>query len=186
MNHMDFAELRSSIFEGEEDATLEETPFRDQLRRPLVGFPLILGAGALCLWAFDKFSQDGKLLESEGEYNYRPFVVSVLGLFPLGFGLGGLMRGLDAHDEVNKYEQVLETAEAEMERLEAEAAEKEAEEQSQQQQENMAAESNAGTVSFYLDGFSAPNSTTQGIYGSTFGQQPVSTRPSFQNSVFGF
>ena len=52
---MDFAELRSSIFEGEEDATLEETPFRDQLRRPLVGFPLILGAGALCLWAFDKF-----------------------------------------------------------------------------------------------------------------------------------
>ena len=183
---MDFAELRSSIFEGEEDATLEETPFRDQLRRPLVGFPLILGAGALCLWAFDKFSQDGKLLESEGDYNYRPFVVSVLGLFPLGFGLGGLMRGLDAHDEVNKYEQVLETAEAEMERLEAEAAEKEAEEQSQQQQENMAAESNAGAVSFYLDGFSAPNSNTQGIYGSTFGQQPVSTRPSFQNSVFGF
>ena len=186
MNHMDFAELRSSIFEGEEEATMVETPIRDQLRRPLVGFPLILGFGALGLWGFDKFSQDGKLLEHEGEYNYRPFVVSVLGLFPLGFGLGGLVRGLDAHDEINKFEQVLETAEAEMERLEAEAAEKEAEEQSEQQQESMAAESNAGSVSFYLDGFSAPNTNTQGIYGSTFGQQPISTRPSFQNSVFGF
>ena len=69
---MDFAELRSSIFEGEEEATIEETPLRDQLRRPLVGFPLMLGIGALGLWGFDKFSQDGKLLENA---NVETFIV---------------------------------------------------------------------------------------------------------------
>ncbi len=109
-----------------------------------------------------------------------------MGLFPLGFGLGGLFRGLDAHDEVNKYEQVLETAEAEMERLETEAAEKEAEEQSQSQQEQYAAESHAGSMSFFLNAASTPNSNTMGIYGDAVGQQGVSTRGNFQKDIFGF
>jgi len=183
---MDFAALRSSIFEGEEDDAVAETPIKDQLSRPLVGFPILMGIGSLGLWAFDKYSQDGKLLSSEGEYNYRPFVVSAMGLFPLGFGLGGLFRGLDAHDEVNKYEQVLETAEAEMQRLETEAAEKEAEEQSQEQQEQYAAESHAGSMSCFLNAASSPNSNTMGIYGDAVGQQGVSTRGNFQKDIFGF
>jgi hypothetical protein len=179
---MDFAALRSSIFEGEEEDALTETPIKDQLSRPLVGFPILMGIGSLGLWAFDKYSQDGKLLASEGEYNYRPFVVSALGLFPLGFGLGGLFRGLDAHDEVNKYEQVLDTAEAEMERLETEAAEKEAEEQAEAEQKH--AESHSD--SFFLNAASAPNTNTIGIYGSAVGQNPVATRGNFQKDIFGF
>lgn len=178
---MDFAALRSSVFEGEEDDTITETPVKDQLTLPLVGFPILLGICSIGLWGFDKYSQDGKLLASEGEYNYRPFVISVLGLFPLGFGLGGLFRGLDAHDEANKYEQVLETAEAEMERLETEAAEKEAEDE--QAQEEYAAESNAG---LFFGAASSPNSNTLGIYGDAFGQSQVPTGRSFQKDIFGF
>jgi len=178
---MDFAELRSSIFEGEEEV-ITETPVKDQLTLPLVGFPILLGICSIGLWGFDKYSQDGKLLASEGEYNYRPFVISVLGLFPLGFGLGGLFRGLDAHDEANKYEQVLETAEAEMERLETDAAEKEAEEE-QAAEEQYAAEENAG---LFFSAASAPNSNTLGIYGDAFGQCQVPTQGNFQRDIFGF
>jgi hypothetical protein len=186
---MDFAELRSSIFEGEEEETIPDTPVKDQLVRPMVGFPLLLGVCSMGLWGFDKYAQDGKMLSSEGEYNYSPLVFSVLGLLPLGFGLGGLMRGMDAHDEASKYEQLIETAEAEMERLDAEAAEKEAEEEraAEEKRQSNAAESQAGSVSFYLNAASSPNSNTQGIYGSTFGQQgPISMKPSFQRDVFGF
>ena len=132
---MDFAELRSSIFEGEEEDTLQDTPLKDQLVKPMVGYPLLLGVCSLGLWGFDKYAQDGKLLSSEGEYNYAPFVFSILGMAGLSFGLGGVFAGLAAHDEAQKYEQLIDTAEAEMERLETEAAEREAEEQSQAQQE---------------------------------------------------
>jgi len=183
---MDFAELRSSIFEGEEEDTLQDTPLKDQLVKPMVGYPLLLGVCSLGLWGFDKYAQDGKLLSSEGEYNYAPFVFSILGMAGLSFGLGGVFAGLAAHDEAQKYEQLIDTAEAEMERLETEAAEREAEEQSQAQQEQYAAESNAGSMSFFLDAQSAPNANTMGIYGSAVGQFPVATRGNFQKDVFGF
>ena len=63
---------------------------------------------------------------------------------------------------------------------------KEAEEQSQAQQEQYAAESHAGSMSFFLNAASAPNSNTMGIYGDAVGQQGVSTRGNFQKDVFGF
>ncbi len=44
---MDFAALRSSIFEGEDDDAVVETPIKDQLSRPLVGFPILMGIGSL-------------------------------------------------------------------------------------------------------------------------------------------
>ena len=101
---MDFAQLRSNIFEGEEEVPTS-TPVRDQLRDSMVGFPLLLGMGSLTLWGFDKWFQNGELLSEDGEYNYRPLVFSLMGLFPLGFGLGGLFRGLQAASDEEKYEQ---------------------------------------------------------------------------------
>ncbi len=106
---MDFAQLRSNIFEGEEEV-VTSTPIRDQLRDSMVGFPLLLGMGSLTLWGFDKWFQNGELLSVDGEYNYRPLVFSLMGLFPLGFGLGGLFRGLQAASDEEKYEQVIEVA----------------------------------------------------------------------------
>ena len=103
---MDFAQLRSSVFDAEEES-VQSTPIRDQLRNPSVGFPLLLGICSLGLWGVDKFVQDNQLLTSEGEYDYRPMVFSVMGLFPLGFGLGGLLRGLEANEESEKYEEIL-------------------------------------------------------------------------------
>ncbi len=182
---MDFAQLRSNIFESE-DETPVSTPVRDQLRDSLVGFPLLLGVGSMGLWAFDKWFQDGELLSQEGEYNYRPMVFSLLGLFPLGFGLGGLFRGLQATQEMENYEQLIEVAEAEMERLESEAIEAEETTSSEEIQEKYGAESNGGMTTFFLDAEAMPNANTTGIYSSAFGQQPISTRGSFQRDTFGF
>jgi cell division protein FtsB len=182
---MDFAQLRANIFEAE-DETPVSTPVRDQLRDSLVGFPLLLGAGSLILWGFDRFAQDGKLLSSEGEYNYQPFVFSVLGLFPFGFGLGGLFRGLQANRDMENYETLIEVAEAEMERLESEVLEAESEAAEEEAREKYGAESSGGMATFFMDSTSTPNANTQGIYGSAFGQQPVSVRSSFQRDTFGF
>jgi len=182
---MDFAQLRANIFEGEEE-TPAATPVRDQLRDSAVGFPLLLGVGSLGLWAFDKWFQNGELLSEDGEYNYRPMVFSILGLFPLGFGLGGLFRGLQASQDMENYEQLIEVAEAEMERLEAEVIEAEETASAEEMQEKYGAESSGGMNTFFLSAESSPNANTQGIYGNAFGQQPVSVRSSFQRDTFGF
>ncbi len=182
---MDFAQLRASVFDAEEE-TVQSTPIRDQLRNPSVGFPLLLGICSMGLWGVDKFLQDNQLLTSEGEYDYRPMVFSVMGLFPLGFGMGGLFRGLAASEETEKYEEILETAEAEMERLEAELIEAEEEYAAEEAQQKFGAESNGGLNTFFLSPDAAPNANTMGIYGSAMGQQPVSVRSSFQRDTFGF
>jgi hypothetical protein len=182
---MDFAQLRSSVFDAEEES-VQSTPIRDQLRNPSVGFPLLLGICSLGLWGVDKFVQDNQLLTSEGEYDYRPMVFSVMGLFPLGFGLGGLLRGLEANEESEKYEEILETAEAEMERLESELVEAEDTQAAEEAQQKFGAESNGGLNTFFLSPSASPNTNTTGIYGSAMGQQPVSVRSSFQRDTFGF
>lgn len=184
---MDFAQLRQNIFEGEDDEDVDtRTPVRDELRQTSVGFPLILGAGALILWGVDRFMQNGELLEKEGEYNYRPVVVTLLGALPFGYGLGQLMRGLKCQDEVEKYEQLVETAEAEMEKLESEVVEMEQQREAEAQQKAAEASTNFGGVNFFMSAENATGTSTQGVYGSAFGQQPVHTRPDFQRTAFGF
>jgi hypothetical protein len=182
---MDFAQLRSNIFEGEEEVAAS-TPIRDQLRDSMVGFPLLLGMGSLTLWGFDKWFQNGELLSVDGEYNYRPLVFSLMGLFPLGFGLGGLFRGLQAASDEEKYEQVIEVAEAEMDRLESEVMEAEENSASEEMQEKFGAESNGGMTTFFLNADASPNANTTGIYSTAFGQEPLGTRASFQRDTFGF
>ena len=183
---MDFTQLRQSIFEAQEEEEVSGTPFRDELRKPTTGFPLLLGAGSLMLWAFDRFSQNGELLEKEGEYNYKPIVTGLLGLFPLGFGLGQLMRGVSCQEDMEKYEQLVDTAEAEMEKLESEIVDMETKQAEEETRKAAESSYGVGGVNFFMSADSAVGTSTQGVYGAAFGQQPVSTRPDFQNSLFGF
>ena len=183
---MDFAQLRHSIFEGEDEEPITNAPVREELRQPLVGFPLLLGGFSLILWAFDKFSQNGELLEKEGEYNYRPFVTTWLGVLPLGFGLGQLLRGVKCQDDMEKYEQLVDTAEAEMEKLESEVIEMEQQRDAEQQRKEAEASTSFGGVNFFMSAEDAGITSTQGVYGTAFGQQPISTRPDFQQRAFGF
>lgn len=185
-DNMDFAQLRQNIFETEEADAIVDTPVRDELRKPSVGFPLLLGIGSVALWAFDRFSQNGELLEKEGEYNYRPLVTGLLGLLPLGFGLGQLTRGLASQEELEKYEQLVATAEEEMEKLESEIVEME--QKNAEEAQKSAAESSVsiGGVDFFMNADTGVGTATQGVYGAAFGQQPIAMRPDFQNDVFGF
>jgi|TARA_R110000751_G_scaffold16139_3_gene51469 hypothetical protein len=128
---LDFAELRNRILmgEGEVPEEVQESPITKEFLRPATGFPILFGGLSVALVIADKMKLE--MLSKEGEYNYRPLVLSVFGFLPLGFGLGELVRGLTAQTQFSRYEKLVEAAEEEVTRLTEEG-----EEQAQQDNTN--------------------------------------------------
>ena len=123
---LDFAELRNRILMGEDEVPEEitESPITKEFMRPATGFPLLFGGLSVALVIADKLKLE--MLAKEGEYNYRALVLSVFGFLPLGFGLGELVRGLQAQKQFDRYEKLVSAAEEEVERLTEEDEEQDA------------------------------------------------------------
>ena len=114
---LDFAELRNRILMGEDEVPEEvkESPLTQEFLRPATGFPILFGGLSVAFVIADKLKLE--ILAQDGEYNYRPLILSIFGLFPLGFGLGELARGLQAQKQFERYERLVVAAESEVERL---------------------------------------------------------------------
>ena len=83
---LDFAELRNRILMGEDEVPEEvkESPLTQEFLRPATGFPILFGGLSVAFVIADKLKLE--ILAQDGEYNYRPLILSIFGLFPLGFG----------------------------------------------------------------------------------------------------
>lgn len=129
---LDFAELRNRILNGEEELPEEvtESPIVEEFLRPATGFPIVFGGLSVLFVVMDKLKLE--ILSQEGEYNYRPLVLSVFGFLPLGFGFGELMRGMSAQKQFDRYEKLVVAAEEEVTRLTEEDEEQEAQDNANQ------------------------------------------------------
>ncbi len=179
---LDFAELRNRILyadESEDSLEQKKTPLSEELTHPLTGFPLFLGGIMLAFVVMDKLKLN--ILAKEGEYNYRPLVISVFGFLPLGLGIGRLWRGMAASKEAERYEKLVEAAEQEVIKLEEQIESDESSDASQ----DYASEDWAFHIPALPGslGFGA-----EGIFeGQTVGQEPVVyRRPSFEAKTFGW
>lgn len=175
---LDFAELRNRILNGEEELPEEvtESPIVEEFLRPATGLPLVFGGLSVLFVVMDKVKLE--ILAQEGEYNYRPLVLSVFGFLPLGFGLGELMRGLSAQKQFDRYEKLVVAAEDEVTRLTEEEEEQVA--QDDANQDNYQAES-----FFNL----SPLSADTGVFaGPLVGQQQpmIGPAPTYEQRTFGW
>lgn len=175
---LDFAELRNRILNGEDELPEEvmESPLMEEFLRPATGLPLVFGGLSVLFVVMDKLKLE--ILAQEGEYNYRPIVLSVFGFLPLGFGLGELMRGLSAQKQFDRYEKLVVAAEEEVTRLTEEEEEQEA--QDNANQDNYQAES-----FFNL----SPLSADTGVFaGPLVGQQQpmIGPAPTYEQRTFGW
>ncbi len=175
---LDFAELRNRILNGEDELPEEvmESPLMEEFLRPATGFPLVFGGLSVLFVVMDKLKLE--ILAQEGEYNYRPLVLSVFGFLPLGFGFGELMRGLSAQKQFDRYEKLVVAAEEEVTRLTEEEEEQEA--QDNANQDNYQAES-----FFNL----SPLSADTGVFaGPLVGQQQpmIGPAPTYEQQTFGW
>tara|TARA_B100001113_G_C20999412_1_gene574266 strand:+ start:111 stop:644 length:534 start_codon:yes stop_codon:yes gene_type:complete len=176
---LDFAELRNRILMGEDEVPEEvkESPLTQEFLRPATGFPILFGGLSVAFVIADKLKLE--ILAQDGEYNYRPLILSIFGLFPLGFGLGELARGLQAQKQFERYERLVVAAESEVERL-TEDDEEQAEQDNTNEGNTYEAES-----FFNLD----PIAGVEGVFsGPLIGQtQPtVGPRPSYEAQTFGW
>ena len=198
---VDFTELRNRVLAGEEDAEAEATPSTLSLETTgnnITLAALLVGGGILTVRMLDRIKYEGKIFQpDESGTDYGKFVTVAFGWIPLAFGLGRVSRGLNAQDEIGKYETLVTEAEnfvtemeAEMEVKEAEAAElqqKAAEKQSSGYQFDLLSENwkshkpLGGDLDF--GGFGSNASST---YGSAFGQQPVFYRRSGKSPTSPF
>ena len=125
---VDFAELRSRILAGEEDATEDAlpTPLRTELREDnSTLFSILFGGALLGVSMMDRAKHDGAIFTTQNGNSYGP-LADALGFGSLMFGLGRLSRGLSAQDEINNYERLVEEAENIVLDAEAEVEETEA------------------------------------------------------------
>ncbi len=175
---LDFAELRNRILNGEDELPEEvmESPLMEEFLRPATGLPLVFGGLSVLFVVMDKLKLE--ILAQEGEYNYRPIVLSVFGFLPLGFGFGELLRGLSAQKQFDRYEKLVVAAEEEVTRLTEEEEEQEA--QDNANQDNYQAES-----FFNL----SPLSADTGVFaGPLVGQQQpmIGPAPTYEQRTFGW
>jgi len=178
---LDFAELRNRILMGEDEVPEEvtESPITKEFLRPATGFPILFGGLSVALVIADKIKLE--MLSKEGEYSYRPLVLSVFGFLPLGFGLGELVRGLQAQTQFDRYEKLVEAAEEEVERLNEEEKE-----QAQAAQET-ASQSNSyhAESQFNLSAFGPETGVFQS---GAFGQSMPTIGPgqTYEQTTFGW
>jgi hypothetical protein len=153
-----------------------ESPLMEEFLRPATGLPLVFGGLSVLFVVMDKLKLE--ILAQEGEYNYRPIVLSVFGFLPLGFGFGELLRGLSAQKQFDRYEKLVVAAEEEVTRLTEEEEEQEA--QDNANQDNYQAES-----FFNL----SPLSADTGVFaGPLVGQQQpmIGPAPTYEQRTFGW
>lgn len=176
---LDFAELRNRILMGEDEVPedIQESPITKEFLRPATGFPLLFGGLSIALVIADKMKLE--LLSKEGEYNYRPLVVSVFGFLPLGFGLGELVRGLSAQKQFGRYEQLVEAAESEVERL--------TEDDEEQDEQDNTNEGNTYEAEDYFN--LSPLGADTGVFSSPLVGQTMPTvgpRRTYEQKTFGW
>ncbi len=176
---LDFAELRNRILLGEDEVSedVKESPITQEFLRPATGFPILFGGLSVAFVIADKLKLE--ILAEDGEYNYRPLILSIFGLFPLGFGLGELFRGLSAQKQFERYERLVVAAESEVERL--------TEEDEEQAEQDNANEGNTYEAEsfFNLD----PIAGVEGVFsGPLVGQTSptMGRRPSYEAQTFGW
>jgi len=176
---LDFAELRNRILMGEDEVPdeVKESALAQEFLRPATGFPILMGGLSIAFVMADKLKLD--ILAKDGEYNYRPLILSVFGFLPLGFGLGELVRGISAQKQFDRYEKLVEAAEDEVERLTDDD-----EEQDEQDNTN---EGNYYESESYIN--LSPISGVEGVFsGPLVGQtQPqIGPSPSYEQMTFGW
>jgi hypothetical protein len=174
---LDFRDLRERILAGEEEEFEEEvdSPLQIEGREAPTLVPFALSVGLIGFWFYDTYLAEGSAV---GEGTKR--MILTTGVISAGFGLGRLTRGLTAQDQNERYERLLDEADAKIEELEKEAQEAEEEKEAEQEAEN---ESN----SYHFDYLSAEDSsyhipTIGGV--SAFGQEGVIFRPPIQESLW--
>ena len=181
---VDFAELRSRILAGEEDATEDAlpTPLRTELREDnSTLFSILFGGSLLGVSMLDRAKHDGAIFTTQNGNSYGP-LADALGFGSLMFGLGRLSRGLSAQDEINNYERLVEeaenvvlAAEAEVEELKAEAEEEdEGEKERPEQLDLISKDWNTHIPAGGLMNFGGYGNT----HGSALGQEPIFYRKS--------
>tara|TARA_R110000751_G_scaffold304405_2_gene419852 strand:+ start:105 stop:635 length:531 start_codon:yes stop_codon:yes gene_type:complete len=175
---LDFAELRNRILNGEEELPEEvtESPIVEEFLRPATGLPLVFGGLSVLFVVMDKVKLE--ILAQEGEYNYRPLVLSVFGFLPLGFGFGELMRGLSAQKQFDRYEKLVVAAEEEVTRL-------------TEEEEEQVAQDNANQDNYQAESFFnlSPLSADTGVFaGPLVGQQQpmIGPAPTYEQRTFGW
>lgn len=176
---LDFAELRNRILNGEEELPEEvmESPLMEEFLRPATGLPLVFGALSVLFVVMDKLKLE--ILAQEGEYNYRPIVLSVFGFLPLGFGMGELLRGLSAQKQFDRYEKLVVAAEEEVTRL--------TEEDEEQEAQDNANQGNTYEAESFFN--LSPLSADTGVFASPLvgQQQPmIGPSPTYEQKTFGW
>ena len=176
---LDFRDLRERVLAGEEEGDLEpveDTPLQIEAQESMTLVPFCLSVGTFGFLTYDHFQETPIFSGST-----KNMILIGLGVFPLGFALGRLNRGLNAQKTNKNYEKLLDEADAKIEELEKEVEEAEEEKEAEKEAEN---ESN----SYHYDYLSADDSShhvpSLGFGVSAFGQEGVIFRPPVTESLW--
>jgi len=186
---VDFVALRNQILhgEGEEVSERQPTSVETESFKLATGIPLFVGLSTLAFIVLDKFK-----LKMLGKAQIP--LMMLMGIAPLSYGVGRLTRGLSSHEEMKRYERLLEATQSAYADLDEQAAEFEGDTESQPEQLGYL---DPDAQYFFEPAVSANhlNFGAVGLQGDAIGQEIFayeahqdlfSPRQSFESQTFGW